>query len=285
MTPHENPRRQPLIVLSVDVEPDAAMFVRGTTGLTEGLPRLTELFDRLDVPADFFFTLDAARQVPDFVRELASTGQWLGCHGRDHETAYYSRKSATWQARALQEATAGIRSLSAQDPRLFRAPNFSISGSLLAELDRLGYAADSSVLPGRRKKRYRLLPVVDHRLAPREPYHPDSRNPCAHGTLRLWEMPVTENPFAPGGPIGLGFVNMAGEDRAYKAVEDARGRLITILCHPWEAIDLGRHYAGLPDWLSRACRSNLAGFEHFLHALRKAYTFVRIQDVLGGEES
>src|SRR5439155_2520340 len=131
----------------------------------------------------------------------------------------------------------------------FRAPNFSISPAIVQTLESLGYRADSSVLPGRKKKLYHVLPLLDHRGAPRVPYHPDGGDPRREGELRLWEIPVTENPLATGGPIGLGFINALGPGEALKAVALTSAPLVTILCHTWEAIDLGQCYEGLPGWL------------------------------------
>ena len=277
MTSDGSPRT---VLVSVDVEPDVAMFVKGKKGLAEGLLRLRDVFDACDVPADYFFTCDAAVAVPDFVREIVAGGHWLGCHGLDHATDYYSRRPEAWQRRAIQEATAGLAGIAGRPPRLFRAPNFSVSPIILQTLDRLHYAADSSVLPGRRKKRYRVLPLLDHRAAPTEPYHPSPTDPCAPGDLGLLEVPVTQNPLAPGGPIGLGFVNACGPQEGLRAIQESEGRVITILCHTWEAIDLGREYPGLPVWLSETCRSDLRGFAEFLKAIRQEYRLGRLQDVV-----
>ncbi len=268
-----------VVVVSVDVEPDAAMFVEGHVGLEEGLPRLADLFRRLDIPADYFFTLDAAQIVPDFLREQAANGGWFGSHGVRHVPAHYAREPVSWQERMIDDSTAGLTGLAGTKPQLFRAPNFSVSSAILRALERLGYAADSSVLPGR-VKRQPLFRIVDHRAAPREPYHPDARDFCKAGSLTLWEIPVTENPRAPGSPIGLGFVHAEGVEKALSAARESDGAIVSILCHTWEAIDLGVLHSDLPAWLTATCRANLQPFEAFLESLRSEYDFQSLRDVI-----
>ena len=270
---------QRVVVVSVDVEPDVAMFVEGHVGLEEGLPRLADLFRRLDIPADYFFTLDAAQLVPDFLREQAAHGGWFGSHGVRHAPAHYAREPVSWQERAIDDSTAGLTGLAGTRPRLFRAPNFSVSPVILRALDGLGYEADSSVLPGR-VKRHALFRIVDYRGAPREAYHPNTLDVCKAGAIRLWEVPVTENPRSPGGPIGLGFVHSEGAEPALRAVRESVGTILTILCHTWEAIDLRRLHPNLPAWLTATCRANLQPFGAFLESLRSEYEFRSLRDIV-----
>ena len=268
-----------VVVVSVDVEPDVAMFVEGRAGLEEGLPRLTDLFRRLDIPADYYFTLDAAQLVPDFLRERVANGGWFGSHGVRHAPAYYAREPASWQERTIDDSTAGLTGLAGTRPRLFRAPNFSVSPAILQALEMLGYEADSSVLPGR-LKRHLLFRSLYHRGAPREPYHPDALDARKPGSLRLWEVPVTENPRSPGGPIGLGFVHAEGSETASKVARESAGTILTILCHTWEAIDLGRLHPSLPAWLTATCRANVQPFGAFLESLRSEYEFRSLREVV-----
>ncbi|HYT00835.1 MAG TPA: polysaccharide deacetylase family protein [Thermoplasmata archaeon] len=268
-----------VVVLSVDVEPDVAMFAEGHVGLEEGLPRLADLFRRRDIPADYFFTLDAAQMVPDFLREQAANGRWFGSHGVRHTPAHYALEPVSWQERAIDDSTAGLTGLAGTKPQLFRSPNFSVSPAMLRALDRLGYRADSSVLPGRVKRR-RLFRIVDHQAAPREPYHPHAHDFRRAGSLNLWEVPVTENPRAPGGPIGLGFVHAEGPETALYAARESVGTILTILCHTWEAIDLGRLHPDLPAWLTATCRANLQPFEAFLESLQSEYEFRSLRDII-----
>jgi len=268
------------VVVSVDVEPDVALFVDGKLGLKDGLDALVNLFRRLDIPVDYFFTLDAARIVPDFAREQARESGWVGCHGLLHRPPYYSRRSNRWQKQTVTEATRGIKEIAGRNPEMFRAPNFSVSPAILQVLESLGYQADSSILPGRYKKIYHMLEATDHRTAPRAPYHPSSSDPCAEGRMKIWEFPVTENPTSPGAPIGLGFVNFSTVAVALQAISASVGPVVTVLCHPWEAIDLRTAYAGLPEWLASSCRSDLRPFEAFLRGVAKDYDFARLRDFI-----
>src|SRR5207247_10938480 len=132
-----------VVVVSVDVESDPAMFVAGHSGIEEGLPRLAELFSAHDIPADYFFTLDAAQRVPDFLREQATDGGWFGSHGVKHSPAHYSQQPIFCQERTLDDTTEGLTALAGARPRLFRAPNFSVRAAMLGSADDLGYAVDS----------------------------------------------------------------------------------------------------------------------------------------------
>jgi len=65
-----------------------------------------------------------------------------------------------------------------------------------------------------------------------------------------------------------------------RAIRDSSGLVITILCHPWEAIDLGKRYPGLPPWLTSTCSPDLRSFGAVLQSLRSEYEIVRLQDVV-----
>ena len=120
---------------------------------------------------------------------------------------------------------------------------------------------------------------LDFFVAPRDPYHPALDDPALAGDADLWELPVTENPFAPGGPIGLGYVNAFGADKALEAVARAAAYPVVFLIHPWELVEPppGR----IPAWMKTACTSDPARLDAFLGRLRQNHEVTTFDEALG----
>ena len=181
-----------MLLLSVDFE-DWHQLVHRRLGHADwdrrgpALERQTEtvlgLLDELGVRATFFVLGMTAARYPDLVREAASRGHELACHGHAHGRVYDQTRDA-FRAdveRGLEalEAAAGVRAVG------YRAPAFSINRDtpwaydVLAEL---GFEYDSSQYDSPRIPR-RIAPV------PATPY----RLRLESGA-ELWELPVAAVP-------------------------------------------------------------------------------------------
>ncbi len=82
-------------------------------------------------------------------------------------------------------------------------------------------------------------------------------------------MPVTENPLAPGGPIGLGYVNGYGVEKALEAVARSAADPCVFLVHPWELVDPPS--GPIPQWMRTGCTSDPSRLEVFLARLRQEH--------------
>jgi len=271
------------VVVTVDLERDYHAPAGSHRGVTEAMPRLLALFDRHGIRAHVFATSDLASSFPEALRDIARRGHEVGCHAESHDVEYLSSKPYAWQLAAIRRATEALERCTGVRPRSFRAPNFSANGDTIRVLEELGYRYDSSVLPGRVVRAMRVLKLLDFLMAPRDPYHPSREDPAMAGDAGLWEIPVAENPFSLGGPIGLGYVNASGVDKALEAVARSAADPCVVLIHPWELLDPppGR----VPAWMKTGCTADAAKLDAFLGRLRREHEVVTFDELPGLTDS
>jgi peptidoglycan/xylan/chitin deacetylase (PgdA/CDA1 family) len=264
--------------ISVDVEPDISEYLSGSTlGLSEALPRLLDLFDALSIPVDFFVLGKVADHDPHLVKEISSRGYEVGSHGDSHSLLCTGPLRS--QRLRIRQSVRAVTSATKSPVRFFRAPNFSADGNTVRVLEELGIPFDSSVLPGRVLRRWRILNAYDHRRAPKSAYVPSKTDIDRPGSSKVLEIPVTENPLQPGTPIGLGFLNAHSGKETLRALTAAAGEYVAFLIHPWEAVDLAAARPYLPEWISRACTSDLEPLRAFLTELDGRGSFVTIDSI------
>jgi len=273
-------RTRKRVVVTVDVEKDYHASGDVHKGIEEALPRIAEIFHRNNVPVTYFVTADLCPSFGDRIRHLSQEGDEIGCHGETHDIPYLSSKPYHWQLGSIMHATQLIHDSAGIRPTGFRAPNFSANGATLKALQKQGYRYDSSVLPGRVVRRLRLIPKIDFFSAPRDPYLPDPSNPGLPGGSSLVELPVTENPYAPGGPIGVGFLNMTGIEKTLDAIGSSVGDFCVLLVHTWECVDPpeGR----IPSWMRTACTSDVTNLGELVRRIAKEHEFVSVRQSIGG---
>ncbi len=109
---------------------------------------LLALFDRYDARATFFVLGWVAERIPALVREIASQGHEIACHGYSHRPVYTqdpeSFREETRRSKAILEDAAQMPVLG------YRAASFSITERSLWALDILveeGFVYDSSIFP------------------------------------------------------------------------------------------------------------------------------------------
>jgi len=257
---HKNPE----ICISIDVERDYRIDgVLSVRGIQEGLPSFVDLLRSHDIPFDLFISGETADVLPAGLHDQLTT---IGCHGMRHPPgprSYMNRMTMAAVRRNVTEATECIRRAIGLTPVHFRAPNFSADCRTISVLQEAGYQVDSSVLPGRHVKRWRFIPLLDHRGAPVSPYHPDPRRLSRPGTSRLLEVPLSPNMLLPGGPLGLGFLNARGPDEAIRAAAATPGRYAILLAHSWEMVDWHSRDP-VATWVRTASSGRLQSVERFL---------------------
>jgi glycosyltransferase involved in cell wall biosynthesis len=266
------------IHFSVDVEEDYRMEGPSFRGVTEALPRVLELFERHAVSASFFLTNDVVERFPELTGQLESLGHHVGSHGISHSAPHLAGRSLATQMRDISSGSGWLRARRT-NPRSFRGPNFRVDSRTFQALDQSGFQVDSSVLPGRVVRRTLNASRQDFRGAPQQPYHVSPTRCTRIGSSSLIEIPVASNPVAPGSPLGLGFLNLAGVGSTVEALRRSPATDIVFLIHPWEAIDYPPG-SGRPAWMNRGCRSDLSLFDQFLGGIRKEHSIVPFASLL-----
>jgi peptidoglycan/xylan/chitin deacetylase (PgdA/CDA1 family) len=128
------------VALTVDMEPDCPPFLWTWRGVTEGAPRLLDLFAREAVPVTWFTTGETARLHPSAVKAVVDGGHELACHGVTHQRFdWMSKDSARWE---IQDSTRRLREFG--EITSFRAPYLRFPGHYLDLLQDEGFALDSS---------------------------------------------------------------------------------------------------------------------------------------------
>src|SRR5438552_709034 len=144
-----------IICLSVDVEEDLPGILPPTTyGLEVGLPKLLQVLEQAHLRADFFFLASIVRTNPSLVRHIANLGHGIGNHGFDHH--FLCAKPLKDQHHEIRTSTRILECTVSHEPRMFRAAGFSANPVTLRILEDEGYVVDSSILPGRITRRFRL---------------------------------------------------------------------------------------------------------------------------------
>ena len=135
-----SPKAGKRVYFSVDVEPDCPPYLWTDRGLTEGMPRLLDLLDQIDVPTTFFITGQVALDHPAMVRDVLDRGHEIGSHGFSHKSF-----AEMDEAEAREEIRSSIEVLSQHAPiSLFRAPYLRFPERFTDILADCGVTFDSS---------------------------------------------------------------------------------------------------------------------------------------------
>lgn len=268
------------IIFSMDVENDISIYLKDSyIGIEEGLPIFMDMVKKNNILVDFFVTGNVCQKYPELIDRMRDDGHNIGCHGMDHSIKYYCTKSYRVQYEDIKKATKIIEEISGHNPTMFRTPNFSANSNTIKAIENLGYSIDSSVLPGRHVNKWRLFPIYDFRSAIRKPYTPSYEDITKEGDSQVIEIPVTENPFNSGQPIGMGFLNSRGVNKTMEIIRAVKEDYIVFLIHPWELVDLHKYYPNLREWLHKTCKKNFHELEELIISLAKHYEFSNLRKI------
>ena len=177
----------------------------------EAVARFLELFAEAGIRATFFAVgrdLDDPKSA-EAVKAAAVAGHEVGNHTFAHDYDF-TRKSPSQIGDDLSRGGAAILRVTGERPTGFRAPGYTLTGSVLQALNAQGYRYDSSVFPaapywaakalimgvqavaGRESRAVLDRPKVLR--APRLPYRPDLAEPYRKGHASLVELPITVHP-------------------------------------------------------------------------------------------
>jgi polysaccharide deacetylase family protein (PEP-CTERM system associated) len=190
--------------------------------------RILDVLDRERVRATFFVLGWVAERQPSLVREIASLGHEVGCHGFGHEMI--PRLTRDEFERDVTRAKAALEDATGRPVIGYRAPTFSVMRDTLWSLDVLceaGFRYDSSIFP-----------IVHDRYgipdAPRFPHRMK-----APSGAELAEFPMStvlvlgrRVPVAGGGYFRLFPYSLTR--RAITRINVREGQPAMIYLHPWE---------------------------------------------------
>lgn len=133
--------RGPRVCITVDFEPDCPPFMTSSfRGISEGAPRLLDVFSESNIPATYFATSEVAERFPGAVENLVACGHELGCHGVTH-TAFdtLSERAAAYE---IEHSARVLRDFSTVTS--FRAPYLRFPDRFLPLLEGAEFSLDSS---------------------------------------------------------------------------------------------------------------------------------------------
>lgn len=176
-------------------EPDIHAVLRRIYGRTTPIgeiidptQRLLDLFDRYRCRCTFFILGEVAQFYPYLVREIASRGHEIACHGLHHVDMTVLGPERF--ARQLDQARQILEETTSERPVGYRAPNLVYDPWATKILEDRGFVYDSTVCASR--------PIGGKYQgwanAPTHPYHPSYDAIGRPGTARLIEVPLPAFP-------------------------------------------------------------------------------------------
>jgi polysaccharide deacetylase family protein (PEP-CTERM system associated) len=190
--------------------------------------RILDLLDREHVRATFFVLGWVAERQPALVREIASLGHEIGCHGYGHRMIQHLTRSEF--ERDVTRAKSALEDVTGHAVLGYRAPTFSIMRETLWSLEVLceaGFRYDSSIFP-----------IVHDRYgipdAPRFPHRLKAANGCELAEFPLSTVMLLGRrvPVAGGGYFRL--FPYSFTRRALRWINRLDGQPAMVYLHPWE---------------------------------------------------
>ena len=114
--------------------------------------RILDLLERFNINATFFILGWVAERQPDLVKNIYTRGHEIACHGYGHERV--NQLEADDALQDISKSKDILESIINKEVVGYRAPNFSISDSILEHLKKLNFTYDSSYNPFRLNTRY-----------------------------------------------------------------------------------------------------------------------------------
>lgn len=226
--------------------------------------KILSILEKHQVPATFFVLGWVAQRNPELLKEIASHGHEVACHGFGHDLTYEldEEKLMTDIRQAKQVLSSGVET----EIVGYRAPNFSVDDRLLAILKQLGFRYDSSYNPFSLNKRYGSIRGKTVQLS----------TGCYRTENGIYELPISTLPvFGKPFPIGGGAYFRIFPLWLFQRLVRKKLNLdgyFNLYLHPWElepeqpritTIKLNyrfRHYYGLKHTAGK-----LEEFIQFLH--------------------
>ena len=131
------------LIISIDVEPD--LHSGQYLGITQGLKRAEQLFERHKIKPILFVTCDCIKKNPEVFREYLRKGWEISLHGYEHER--FDDMTKAQKQEQIKKALKCFRTHLKTKPKGFRAPQHSIDEETLDLLEENNFDYDSSSTP------------------------------------------------------------------------------------------------------------------------------------------
>lgn len=239
-------KKERICLITNDVETSSILNhkLRDKTGeyvLTQGMPRLLDLYDKYGVKATFFYTGHIAQLYPDVVKMAYEHGHEVGSHGLTHEVSQaFDVLTPEKQLSHLKQSKQILEDIIGDEVVSFRAPAARVDEHFPMIMKEAGFKVDSSVASQRFDMMFSFgaLKKLHWITAPRKAYFVKEDNIFKKGDSQVLEVPIS----AMGFPYIGTFMRIApGLNRMTRRVlfweTCCNGRQFVFLTHPNEFID------------------------------------------------
>ncbi|MFO7659660.1 MAG: polysaccharide deacetylase family protein [Candidatus Cloacimonadaceae bacterium] len=208
--------------------------------LSEGIPKLLELYKSLDVKSTFFFTGEITSKYPEIVRMVLPDGHEVACHGYSHEDEFaFDRLSYHEQVKQLTKAKALLEDISGTEVISFRAPALRVNEFTPKALEDTGFEIDSSISSQRADGilSFGALRKLNRLIAPRIPYFTGRHCLAQKGNSQIYEIPISAMVFPYIGTFMRIYPILTKMLREFLHLESSgTGKPVNFLIHPNECI-------------------------------------------------
>jgi polysaccharide deacetylase family protein (PEP-CTERM system associated) len=131
------------------------------TGSFRVVPLMKEFLKKLDelnIKATFFILGELAEDNSQMLKEIASKGHTIGCHGFDHDLLY--NKSNKEFEEQVTKAKQILEKVTGSKVEGYRASCFSMEDEKLEILEKIGFKYDSSFIKFEQHNLYRMLKMT-----------------------------------------------------------------------------------------------------------------------------
>ena len=243
-----------ICLITNDVETTSILNhkLRDKTGgyvLTQGMPRLLDLYEKYGVRATFFYTGHIAKLYPDVVRMAHERGHEVGSHGLTHEVNQaFDVLPAEEQLSHLRQSKQILEDIIGEEVVAFRAPAARVDKKFPAILREAGFKVDSSVSSQRLDMMFSfgVLKKLHWLIAPRKAYYTQEDNIFRKGDSEIFEVPISAFGFPYIGTFMriAPALNRCTRNMLYWETL-CNGRQFVFLTHPNEFIDEDQETTGV----------------------------------------
>ena len=236
----------PFCFITNDVETTSLVYhqLRDETGklvLSQGMPRLLDLFDELNIKTTFFYTGYIADRYPDIVKIAHQRGHEIASHGYSHLVKNaFDVMSDKKIKEHLFKSKDTLEQIIGEEVISFRAPALRIKKDFTLFLLDAGFKIDSSVASQRMDMfmSFGSMHKLNWFSAPRSPYFTSEQNIFRKGNSELLEIPVTSFLIPYIGTVMRISPFMLKSLRPWILIEkNLFNRHVNFLSHPNEFID------------------------------------------------
>lgn len=162
--------------------------------LSEGMPRLLDLYEKMSIKATFFFTGEIAEKYPEMVRMVLPGGHEVACHGYSHEDEYaFDTLGYHEQVAQLTKAKVVLEDISGAKVISFRAPALRVNEFTAQALEDTGFEIDTSISSQRADSIFSFGAArkLNRLFAPRLPYYASRNDLAKKGNSQIYEIPIS----------------------------------------------------------------------------------------------